>query len=217
MEYYDGMPYEADDTEEEYVRSEVDDSAQESKILKAYMEDISLLKTYSDKEKLELYGKLLDGERDAIDTISAVWLSGVLDIAKKYMDVHAKVEDLIQEGNLALLIKLSELCGTKDIAADGLYDDENGLDYGQSLSLVEKMDKILSESAEKGIMDYISMWNGEKEQENALAGKLSLIHEATAYLEEQYGIAPTIEELSEYTKIPVDELSGYVEYMKRIE
>lgn len=202
--------------EGENGQSGLDEASEDSKVLRAYMEDLSLIKTYSDEEKIELYGKLLEGEEEVIDTISALWLSNVLDIAKKYMDLHSRLEDLIQEGNVALLLRLNDLCGAKTVEA--AFKDGEAKELNNELAMIGdealKLEKILSYSVEKCIMEYISEWKSAKEQEDILVGKLSLIHEAKRYLEAENGTAPTVGELAEYTKMSVEELSGYMDYLK---
>lgn len=176
-------------------------SLEESKILKAYMEDLSLLEDYSEEEMMALYKRLFSGENEVIETISTVWLRKVLDIAKKYMDLHAKVEDLIQEGNIALLMRLNQLCGTPDCSdAEKNYDE---------------IEAGLTKAVERGILDYISEWNSAKEQESTLVGKLSLVHEAENYLKEENGVVPTVKELAAFTKMSEKELTGLMELMKK--
>lgn len=197
IDYLNNLPGdEANEMEAGNGQSGINEGSEDSKILQAYMEDLSLLKTYSDEEKIKLYERLLSGESETIEILSAVWLAGVVEIAKKYMDLHSKPEDLIQEGNMALLLKLNELCGAGD------FDD------------FARLEMLISDSIERGIMEYISEWNGAKEQENAMVGKLSLIHEASRYLEAENGMSPTINELAEYTNMSIEELSGYTEYLK---
>ena len=120
LEYLNNMDDEYDNgstdnsMEDDNGETGIDEASKNSKVLKAYMEDLSLLQTYSEKEIMELYKRLFSGESEVIETLSTVWLRKVLGIAEKYMDIHSKVEDLIQEGNMALLMRLNQLCGTPD-------------------------------------------------------------------------------------------------------
>jgi len=177
-----------------------DEASKDSKVLRVYMEDLSLLEDFSEEEMMALYKRLFSGENEVIETISTVWLRKVLDIAKKYMDLHAKVEDLIQEGNIALLMRLNQLCGTPDCS-----DAEKDFD---------EIEAGLTKAIERGISDYISEWNSAKEQESTLIGKLSLVQEAENYLKEEKGAAPTVQELAAFTKLSEEELTGLMEFMK---
>lgn len=179
----------------------IDAASENSKVLQAYMEDLSLLETYSEEEIMGLYRQLFSGQDEVIETLSTIWLKKVLEIAKEYIDLHTRLEDLIQEGNMALLMRLNELCGTPDCS-----------DAEMEFSQIEER---LKKSVERGITDYISEWNSAKEQESTLIGKLSLVHEASCYLTEENGEQPTLKELSEYTKMSVEELTDLKEFMKK--
>ena len=121
------------------------------------------------------------------------WLKKVLTIAEKYIEPKLVVEDLVQEGNMALFLKLQELLGS-----------------GQA----EDVEEILSAAVEEGIMSYCSMMSGERELENTLVGKISLVHEAKKILTMEKGQEPTLEELADYTKMSVEELADLDEVMK---
>ena len=178
--------------EAENGQTGIDAASENSKVLQAYMEDLSLLETYEEKEIMVLYKRLFSGESETIELLTAIWLPKVLEVARKYMDIHAKLEDLIQEGNVALLLRLNQLCGTPDCSdAEKSFEDiEDGL-----IQVIER-----------GIIDYISEWNSAKQQENELVGKLSLLHEADRLLEEENGKRPTDSQLAEYTNMTVDEI-----------
>ena len=65
-------------------------------------------------------------------------------------------------------------------------------------------------------MLYASEMNGERELENTILGKMSLVHEAKKILREEKGYEPTRTELSEYTKIPEEELSDLEDIMSPV-
>lgn len=175
--------------EVEFAEEELDGS----KVFNMYLEELALLPKYSYEEKTGFYEKLLQGDSNMIDTILAVWLEKILNIAKEYMEPKLNVEDLVQEGNMALLLKLKELLGS---------------------SAKPDIEKELSKAVEEGIVNYISEIRDEREMEDTLVGKVSLVHAARKLLADEQGRIPTIEELSEYTKMPVDELNDIADLMK---
>lgn len=175
--------------EVEFAEEELDGS----KVFNMYLEELALLPKYSYEEKTGFYEKLLQGDSNMIDTILAVWLEKILNIAKEYMEPKLNVEDLVQEGNMALLLKLKELLGS---------------------SAKPDIEKELSKAVEEGIVNYISEIRDEREMEDTLVGKVSLVHAARKLLADEQGRIPTIEELSEYTKMPVDELNDIEDLMK---
>lgn len=175
--------------EVEFAEEELDGS----KVFNMYLEELALLPKYSYEEKTGFYEKLLQGDSNMIDTILAVWLEKILNIAKEYMEPKLNVEDLVQEGNMALLLKLKELLGS---------------------SAKPDIEKELSKAVEEGIVNYISEIRDEREMEDTLVGKVSLVHAARKLLADEQGRIPTIDELSEYTKMPVDELNDIEDLMK---
>lgn len=182
--------YEFDDTDSDDMDSEDSDN---SKILGMYLEELALLPKYSEEEKKLFYKKLLQGDTEMINTISTAWLERVLEVANKYMEPKLNVEDLIQEGNLALFMKLQNLCG--------------------SMAKVD-IEEELYRCVEEGIMVYVAELRDEREQENTLVGKVSLVHEDKKLLEEENGHAPTIEELAEYTRMTLEELEEIEEILQ---
>lgn len=164
-----------------------------SKVFQMYLEELAMLPKYSREEKAEFYEKLLQGDSEMIETILAVWLEKILNIAQEYMEPKLNVEDLVQEGNMALFLKLQELLGS-----------------GAQVEIEEE----LSRAVEEGIVSYVSGIRDERELEDTLVGKVSLVHAAKKLLTEENGHAPTLEELSEYTKMTVEELNDLEDLMK---
>ncbi len=167
---------------------------EESKVYQMYLEDLAGIPEYSEEEKITFYKALLAGDEKSIEPISMFSLQNVLKIADKYMEPKLLVEDLVQEGNVALFLKLSELCGCKQS-----YDVEQELDN----------------AIEQAIVAYASEMSSEREQESTLVGKLSLVHEAKKLLAEENGTEPTIAELAAYTKMDEEELQELEDLIKQ--
>lgn len=167
-----------------------------SKVFQMYLDELATLPSYSATERMMLYDRLFAGEEGVIETISTAWLKKVLTIAEKYIEPKLNVEDLVQEGNMALFVKLQELRGCGEM---------------------ENIEEVLSATVEEGIMTYCSMMTGERELENTLVGKISLVHEAKKILAMEKGQEPTMEELSEYTKMSVEELSEIEDLLREKE
>lgn len=163
---------------------ELDEDAK-SKVFQMYLDELSTLPSVSTADRDKLYERLALGESEAIGLISTAWLKKVLTIAEKYVEPRLPVEDLVQEGNMALFMKLQMLLGH---------------------SRIENMDEMLTNAVEEGILSYCSEIVGAQEQENTLVGKISLVHEAKKMLAMERGKEPTMEELSEYTKMSMEEL-----------
>lgn len=166
----------------------------DSPMFKMYLDELEEIPEYSKEEQAELYKKLSNGDESVIHTISNMWLKSVLDMAKKLAVTKEGFEDVVQEGNMALFMHLTELCGTGE--------NEN----------VE--DEILG-VIEDAMKECIREQTGESENENAMVGKVSLVSRAVDHLKAQNGAEPSTQELSDYTSVPVDELSNILELLKK--
>ena len=63
------------------------------------------------------YKKLLAGDTSVIVPISESWLRSIAELAIPYAAQGVNLQDVIQEGNMGLLLKLYELAGAGDVAA----------------------------------------------------------------------------------------------------
>lgn len=166
----------------------------DSPMFKMYLEELDEIPEYSKEEQDELYKKLLNGDESVIHTISNMWLKSVLDMAKKLAVTKEGFEDVVQEGNMALFMHLTELCGA----------GEN-----------ENIEDEILEVIEAAMKECIRNQTGESENENAMVGKVSLVSRAVEHLKSQNGTDPSAQELSEYTSVPADELSSILELLKK--
>lgn len=158
----------------------------ETKVFQMYLEEISSLPVYSGKKQEEMYQKLLAGDESVINPISDSWMIKVLETARKLAVTSEGFEDVIQEGNMALFLKLTELCGCKektDVEAE------------------------LQGAVETAMKSSILAEEGEDEDEKAMVGKLALVNEAKKYLAEENGREATVQELAAYTQLTEEELS----------
>ena len=158
----------------------------ETKVFQMYLEEISSLPVYSGKKQEEMYQKLLAGDESVINPISDSWMIKVLETARKLAVTSEGFEDVIQEGNMALFLRLSELCGSHE--------------------KVDVEEELLT-AVEEAMKSCIREQTGEDENENSVVGKVALVSEAVNYLKKQNGAQPTQKELADYVKIPEDELA----------
>jgi hypothetical protein len=157
-----------------------------SKVFQMYLEEIGSLPVYSGKKQEEMYQKLLAGDESVINPISDSWMIKVLETARKLAVTSEGFEDVIQEGNMALFLKLTELCGCEektDVEAE------------------------LQGAVETAMKSSILAEEGEDEDEKAMVGKLALVNEAKKYLAEENGREATVQELAAYTQLTEEELS----------
>lgn len=174
------------DSDKKEAETKKADCLPESKMFQMYLEEISSLPVYSETKIEEMYQKLLAGDESVIHTISDSWMIKVLELAKKLAVSSEGFEDVIQEGNMALFLKLTELCGSQektDVEAE------------------------LQNTVEEAMKSSILAEEGEDEDEKAMVGKLALVNEAKKYLADEKGREATLSELAEYTQLTEEELS----------
>ena len=157
----------------------------ESRTFQLYLEEINSLPVYSDKKVEEMYRRLLNGDDSVIGDISNSWMAKVLEIAGKLAVSKDGFEDVIQEGNMALFLKLTELCGCGEET---------------------KIEMLLEQAVEEAMKASIIELEGEDEDEKAMVGKVALVNEAKKYLASENGREATVKELSDYTQLTEEEL-----------
>lgn len=111
-----GQP-ETEEKEEIPVQTENEpEQEEENNYFQMYLDDLEQIEEMSAEEMQEMYGKLLAGDSAVIGKISESWLRSIAQLAIPYAEQGVNLEDVIQEGNMGLLLKLSELVGAGEIA-----------------------------------------------------------------------------------------------------
>lgn len=174
--------------------SETDNGLPQSPVFQMYLEEIRELPVCSKEELEDLYEELLDGEVEALKKISDSWMMRVVNIARELSVTPEDFSDVIQEGNMGLFMKLSEICGTQ-----------------------ERMDveQVLEAAVFMAMKNYVQELNGEDNVENAMVGKATLVNEARKYLMEENGQEPTVHELSVYTHMDEKELEDILDMIHK--
>lgn len=172
------------------------DEAEHTGVFQMYLDELNELSTYSKEKQEEMYKALLDGDEGVIADITNCWLPVVLENAKKLTESNDpdSLQDVVQEGNMALFLCLTELCGSH-----------------------EKVDveSELATEIENAMKSCILEEEGEGESEEAMVGKVALVNEAVKYLEKEKGMKPSVTELAEYTKVPASELDEILLYIEK--
>lgn len=169
-----------------------------------YLKEISAIPTLTGEQQNQLYHRLLAGEEAATEEISHQWLKKVIKIAGEYVTPRVYLEDLVQEGNVSLLLGLGQLSGN---AAEYGVDEAKPLETAQ----LKRVEKCLEGFIREGMEQYRQGLEGEADSENTILAKVSLLHEARKALAEENGTDPTVEELCEYTRIPPQEIADILD------
>jgi RNA polymerase primary sigma factor len=103
--------------EEEEPAQIVEEPEEENIYFKMYLEELEQIEEMSEEEMQAAYKKLLAGDTSVIAPISESWLRSIAELAIPYAAQGANLQDVIQEGNMGLLLKLYDLAGAGEVAA----------------------------------------------------------------------------------------------------
>lgn len=103
--------------EEEELPVVEEESEEENVCFQMYLEDLEQIDELSEDEMNKAYEKLLAGDASVVGEICESWLGSIAQMAVPYAEQGANLQDVIQEGNMGLLIKLSELVGAGEVPA----------------------------------------------------------------------------------------------------
>ena len=169
---------------ENIAKDENGQSQEETDFIKMYMDDMDALQTVSDVEQAALVNKLIAGDASASTPLVESKLKKVADIAKKYCGKGVTFGDLIQEGNLELVVAVSEY--TKECGDFNNYIDKR---------------------IEQGIRNVINSQINSDRIGQHLADKLNQLDNTTSKLSKELGRVPEISELADAMGITEDEAS----------
>ena len=101
--------------EEEETQPAEEEEEEENIYFQMYLDELDQIEEMSEDEMQAAYEKLLAGDASVIGAISESWLRTIAELAIPYAAQGANLEDVIQEGNMGLLIKLTELAGAGEV------------------------------------------------------------------------------------------------------
>ncbi len=187
---------EAEEAEDEKSEKKDDpeDILPDSPMFQMYLEELKDLPEYSEEEQIAMYQALLAGDESMVRKILDGWMKNVLTMAKKLALSSEGFEDVVQEGNMALFLKLSDLCGSKE-----------------KCDVESELEQAIEEAMKASIREMA----GEDDSENAILGKVSLVNEAKNYLAKEKGSEPSMQEVGDYTKMSQEELTDIYELIKK--
>lgn len=153
------------------------------------------------KELCNIIKMFLMGEETYRDKLAESKLAYVIECASKYKgriavtDKTISIDEIISEGNVGLLTGISIIEENK-----AQYIKQDGVpDY-------EAVNGIINMEITSAMESFIDMETSGKDWESAVLARANLLHEAAKYLTEKNGSRPSKEELSEYTRLPVEEI-----------
>ena len=161
----------------------------EEDLMGLYLRDINALPDLEPEEEKHLFDRAARGDAQARRELACAYLGMVIDLAAECEDSEVAAEDLIQEGNMALLIALENL------------EPEESLS-GYQVKLVNEISASLRKAAEDMTAD--------RKSDETVSQKVARIHAAAEQLEEELGHPVSVEELSAFLEIPASEIRDII-------
>lgn len=207
----EGYVYISDRIEEETSdqgddKQEKKEKSRRSQNLNMYQEELN--EALADLEDIDqVLLAFLQGEESARNELITLRLPSVVEMAKNYEKRKVSIDDLIAEGNVGLVAGIEKLYQNKE----NYFKD--------TIINKKKFFEDLNSEIQQAIENFIDETTESKDWEDAILAKTNLLNEAAKYMTEEIGRVPTIDELSEYTKISREEINnlrGLSEDAKRV-
>lgn len=160
-------------------------SEEEKNYLDFYLDELAELKKLSKGER-EVYTKeAMSGNEDAINLLVNDYLPEVIDLAKLYVGQGVLLEDLIGEGNIALLTAVSLL---------------------GSLESHEEAEGFIGKQIMDAMQDLIAANMDEMSEQEKIVNKVNKVSFSAEELSKLLGRKVTIEELSQESGISTTQI-----------
>lgn len=182
-------------------------------VLKMYLDELNSADIPDEEEAALLKLGLRDGREKSTEELSLYYLKNVLEISKKYENKGVPLSELIGEGNMAAVEAINEISKNRDIffGTDASDKAEKKVD----VYVTGKIDDSLGVLMEEYVTDHESI--------KGLVTKYALLRQAAQTITDNKKLKdnvspgfndpeclPDINEISEYTNIPVNEIEDVI-------
>ena len=150
-----------------------------------YLADLEAVEEISKEEEMVLFLQASEGSDDAKSQLAHQYLKMVYELSMTYVGTQLPREDLIQEGNVGLLLAL-----------DALERKEKLEDY----------ENYLFKAIQDAMEEAIEMSQDTRDMDEEIAGRVNHLNEAILNLQEDLGHKVSMEELSAYLEMPLQEI-----------
>lgn len=164
---------------------EVEYTEEEKAYLKEYEMDLQAISQATPEELEELYRQAMDGEEVAKNRLVEVYLKDVVEIAKQMYEPEVFLGDLIQEGNLGLVL---------------------GVEMLTSVQTVAQARDIITRQIRQSIQMLLEEQNELNSRDKKMVEKVQALDEAITALTEELGRKVTIDELAIYMGMEIEEI-----------
>lgn len=177
----------------EPVREQAEDTQEEDdRFLAMYLEELQEQEPVSEQVLDEWLSSYLAGDTSLMDSIVSAMLPQVVDFAKTYKNQGLFLSDVIQEGNIGLLMGVGEL--KKDFTVTQAKEF-------LAKSICNAMEAALYEQDEA------------VKTEEQMVRDADEVSRVIRQLEEEYGRKPMIEDIAERMKKDISEIEDIIEWI----
>lgn len=187
--------------EDNFVKKDVVESEEELAFIEMYENDIANLSPLTSEEKLSYLVQLEKKEPDAMARLTEEYLPLVQKVALKNKGRGLTLGDLIQEGNIGLLLGISEYDSTTAKTECNLSEDVDNISIFECF-----IEKEITEAME----DAINMQISSERIGSHLAHRMNHLDDLSRDLSEKLGHAPSVEELAQEMNISPDEVDTII-------
>lgn len=173
----------------EAAEEKVTYTEEEEAYLKEYLNDLEAFKEEKAGEKESLFAKLIGGDASAKNRLTELYLKEVVEIAKEMYHPELFLGDIIQEGNVGLILGM-------DMLADVATAHETIVNQ-----VKQCIQMLIEEHAEV------------KSRDNKMVEKVTMLDESIKTLTEELGRKVTIDELAVYMGMTEEEIDDILRLM----
>ena len=173
----------------EAVEEKITYTEEEEAYLKEYLNDLEAFKEEKAGEKESLFAKLIGGDASAKNRLTELYLKEVVEIAREMYHPEIFLGDIIQEGNVGLILGL-------DMLADVATAHETIVNQ-----VKQCIQMLIEEHAEV------------KSRDNKMVDKVTMLDESITTLTEELGRKVTIDELAVYMGKTEEEIDDILRLM----
>lgn len=155
---------------------------EEEAYLTEYLQDLKAFPEESEGERKLLFQKIINGDTSAKSRLTELYLKEVIQIAKEQYHPEIFIGDLIQEGNVGLILGL-DMISDIEAAHDTILDQ-----------IRQCMQMLIEEHTEV------------KNRDSKMVEKVRMLDESIQTLTEELGRKVTIDELAVYMGMTEDEI-----------
>lgn len=171
---------------EEIAEADYDLDSEEHRAIDFFYEELSGLKKYTDEEKLGLLTKLFEGDNSVTAELTNAYLPDVVEMARLYKDQGVSIEDLIGEGNIALVMALQTIMCIENPAEGDGYIGKFVMDAMEALVSDEEADEKLIIKLSKSLKETPKEADADRKDEETAANTGFDIFNGDALLKEAF-------------------------------